>query len=75
MTHTACLVCFISTVNGHCNKKEKKRKEEAYPWKAGASSGHTTNLKHSILRFSISMMTPQSDKLEYLSIARIILDH
>jgi hypothetical protein len=28
---------------------KKKRKEEAYPWKAGASSGHTTNLKQSIL--------------------------
>ncbi len=27
----------------------KKRKEEAYPWKAGASSGHITNLKQSIL--------------------------
>jgi hypothetical protein len=27
----------------------KKRKEEGYPWKAGASSGHTTNLKQSIL--------------------------
>jgi hypothetical protein len=36
-------------------KKEKKRKEKAYLWKAGASSGHTTNLKHSILRLSISM--------------------
>ncbi len=57
MAHTACLVCFISPVNGHCNKK-KKRKEEAYPSKAGASSGHTTNLKQSILRlFSISMVT------------------
>ena len=33
----------------------KKRKEEAYPWKAGASSGHTTNLKQSIWRLSISM--------------------
>ncbi len=30
-------------------KKEKKRKEEAYPWKAGASSGHITNVKQSIL--------------------------
>jgi hypothetical protein len=30
-------------------RKEKKRKEEAYPWKAGASSGHITNLKQSIL--------------------------
>jgi hypothetical protein len=26
-----------------------KRKEEAYPWKAGSSSGHITNLKQSIL--------------------------
>ncbi len=45
MAHTACLVCFISTVNGRSNKK----KEEAYPWKTGASSGHITNLKQSIL--------------------------
>jgi hypothetical protein len=29
--------------------KKKKRKEEAYPWKAGASNGHITNLKQSIL--------------------------
>jgi hypothetical protein len=29
--------------------KKKKRKEEAYPWKAGASSGHITNLKKSLL--------------------------
>jgi hypothetical protein len=29
--------------------KKKKRKEEAYPWKAGASSGRITNLKQSIL--------------------------
>jgi hypothetical protein len=28
--------------------KKKKRKEEAYPWKASTSSGHTTNLKQSI---------------------------
>ncbi len=34
---------------------KKQRKEEAYPWKASASSGHTTNLKQSILRLSISM--------------------
>ncbi len=46
MAHTACLVCFISTVNGRSNKK---RKDEAYPWKAGASSGHITNLKQSVL--------------------------
>jgi hypothetical protein len=35
--------------------KKKKRKEEAYPWKAGASSTHITNLKQSIWRLSISM--------------------
>jgi hypothetical protein len=29
--------------------KKKKRKEEAYPSNAGASSGHITNLKQSIL--------------------------
>jgi len=28
MACTTSLVCFISTVNGHCNKKEKKRKEK-----------------------------------------------
>jgi hypothetical protein len=27
----------------------KKKRKEAYPWKAGASSGHITNLKQSIL--------------------------
>ena len=40
---TTCLVCFISTVNGHCQKKK--------PWKTGASSGHITNLKQSIFDF------------------------
>jgi hypothetical protein len=29
---------------------KKKRKEEAYPWKAGSSSGYITNLKQSILK-------------------------
>jgi hypothetical protein len=28
---------------------KKKRKDGAYPWKAGASSAHITNLKQSIL--------------------------
>jgi hypothetical protein len=44
MARTTCLVCFISTVNG-CSKKKIKKK----PWKMGASSGHITNLKQSIL--------------------------
>ncbi len=26
MAHTASLACFISTVNGHCNKKKEKKK-------------------------------------------------
>jgi hypothetical protein len=37
------------------------KKEEAYPWKAGASSGHTTNLKQSILRLSISMVAAKTN--------------
>ncbi len=45
MAHTTCLVCSISTVNGHSNKKRK----EAYPWKASPSGRHITNLKQSIL--------------------------
>jgi hypothetical protein len=35
---------------------KKKRKEEAYPWKDGASCRHTTSLKQSILTLSISMV-------------------
>jgi hypothetical protein len=27
MAHTACLVCFISTVNGRSNKKRKEKKK------------------------------------------------
>jgi hypothetical protein len=57
MARTVCLVCFISSVNGHCNKK----KEEAYPWKAGGSSGHITKLKQSILEtFDIYGMSKQN---------------
>ncbi len=29
MAHTGCLVCFISTVNGHSKKKRKKAKNVA----------------------------------------------
>jgi hypothetical protein len=43
---------------------KKKKKEEAYPWKACASSGHTTNLKLSILRLSMNMR--DSHVLNYL---------
>ncbi len=41
MACTACLVCFISTVNG-CRKKGKCL------GRCGASSGHTTKLEQSI---------------------------
>jgi hypothetical protein len=44
MAPTACLVCFISTVNGHIKKKGEK---------CGASSGHITNLKQYIFSFDI----------------------
>ncbi len=27
MARTACLICFISNVNGHCNKKRKEKKK------------------------------------------------
>ncbi len=38
------------------------KKEEAYSWKAGTSSGHTTKLKQSILRLLISMHRPYIEK-------------
>ncbi len=41
---TPCLVCFIGTVNGRSKKKKEKK-----PIMSGASSGHTTKLKQSIL--------------------------
>jgi hypothetical protein len=46
MAHTACPVCFISTVNGCSNKSRKEKKKLT---QASASSGHITNLKQSIL--------------------------
>ncbi len=52
--HPACLVCFISTVNGHSKKKT---------WKTGARSRHITNLKQSILEtFDIYGHSNQSFK-------------
>ncbi len=44
MARTACLVCFIRTDNGCSQKKEEKK-----PITSGASSGHITKLKQSIL--------------------------
>jgi hypothetical protein len=44
MARTACLVCFISTVNGHSKKKG---------YKCGSSSGHITNFKQSIFSYDM----------------------
>jgi hypothetical protein len=44
MAHTACLVCFISNVNGRSKKKKLTLGRQAV-----AGSGHITNLKQSIL--------------------------
>jgi hypothetical protein len=51
MARTTCLVCFISTVNGHSKKKKEKR------LKCGASSRHIANLKQSIFSFDIDGLT------------------
>jgi hypothetical protein len=51
---TACLVCFISTVNS----RSKKRKEKK-PIMSCASSGHITKLKQSIFApFDIYDLNP-----------------
>ncbi len=47
IAHTACLVCLISTVNGHSKKERKKG------YKCGASSGQITNLEQSFHSFDI----------------------
>jgi hypothetical protein len=40
---------------------KKERKEEAYTWKAGTSSGHITNIKQSILEtFDIYESIPEN---------------
>ncbi len=49
---TACLVCFISTVNGH-NKKRKEKKAIM----GCARSGHITNLSNLFLPFDIYGIT------------------
>jgi hypothetical protein len=51
-------------------KKEKKRKEEAYPWKAGDSSGHITNLKQSILEAFDIYATNRASDTKQGSLAR-----
>ncbi len=49
--NTDCLraPCLLHQYCQWPQQQKKKRKEAAYPWKAGASSGHIKNLKQSIL--------------------------
>ncbi len=56
MASTACLVCFISTVNGLSKKKK--------PIKTNVSSRHITNLKQSILETFDIYASIQSDLME-----------
>ncbi len=49
-------------------QQKKKSKEEAYPWKAGACSGHITNLQQSILQtFDIYCLGSCTLPLSYTS--------
>jgi len=51
---SACLVCFLSTVNGRIKKERKKKR-----LKPNASSEHRTILKQSIfLSFDIYEVSP-----------------
>ncbi len=59
MARTACLVCFISTVNGHSKK-------EAF-FKTDTISGHITNFKQSILE-TLDIYGFDRPKLEKISI-------
>jgi hypothetical protein len=61
MARTTCLVCFISTVNGHSKKKKEKR------LKCGASSRHIANLKQSIFSFDIYDVQAQLKRKEIIS--------
>ncbi len=52
--------CLLHQYCQWLQQQKKKRKEEAYPWKAGSGSGHITNLKQSILEtFDIYGMSQQ----------------
>ncbi len=55
LNSTYCLPCLLYQYCKWPQHLKKKRNEDAYPWKAGVSSGLTKNLKQSILILSISM--------------------
>jgi hypothetical protein len=53
MARTACLVCFISSVNGNCNKKKEKKLTLGRP---ALVAGTLQNLSNLFWRLSISMI-------------------
>ncbi len=55
MACTACLVCFISTVNGRCNKKRKEKKKLALG-RPVLVAGTQQTLSNLFWRLSISMV-------------------
>jgi hypothetical protein len=57
MAHTACLVCFISTVNDYCNKKRKEKKKLTLG-RLALVAGTQQTLSNLFWRLSISMAPP-----------------
>jgi hypothetical protein len=53
---TTCLVCFIRTVNGHCNKKRKEKKKLTLGGPA-LVAGIQQTLSNLLWRLSISMFS------------------
>jgi hypothetical protein len=54
MALTACLVCFISTVNDHCNRKRKEKKKLTLG-RLALIAGTQQILSNLFWRLSISM--------------------
>jgi hypothetical protein len=66
MARTACLVCFISTVNIHCNRKRKEQKKLTLGSPA-LVAGTQQTLSNLFWRLSISMVELLSAPLDSLS--------
>ena len=62
MAHTACLVCFIRTVNGHCNKKRKEKKKLTLG-RLALVAGTQQILSNLFKRLSISMAQSSSSNM------------
>jgi hypothetical protein len=55
MAHIACLVCFISTVNGH-NNKTRREKKKLTLGRPALIAGTQQTLNNLFWRLSISMV-------------------